>query len=93
MITVNTRNSRMWSLLGPWATFGNTLLELAKENEKIIVFAGDMAKTAGLERFGKTFPDKLINVGIAEQNMLAWQQDLRTKISFHLLCLLPIFPC
>ncbi len=70
MIAINSRNSRMWSLLGPSGTFGSTMVELAKENEKIVVIAGDMVKTAGLERFGKTFPNKLINVGIAEQNMV-----------------------
>ncbi len=70
MIPVNPANIRVWSLLGQRGTLGLALLELAKENEKIIVLTSDLARTAGLDRFGKTFPDRLINTGIAEQNML-----------------------
>ncbi len=70
MIKYNTTNTRVWSLLGQGAAMGNALLEMAKENEKIIALTSDLAKVAGLERFGKTFPDRLINTGIAEQNML-----------------------
>jgi transketolase len=67
---INPTNSRIWSLLGPGGTFGHALFEIAKENEKIIGITSDVSKTAGLDRFGKTFPERLINVGIAEQNML-----------------------
>jgi len=70
MISINNTNSRIRSLLGPRGTFGNALLELAKDNEKIIAITSDVAITAGLDRFGKTFPDRLINTGIAEQNMI-----------------------
>jgi transketolase len=70
MILINPTNCRIWSLLGPRGAFGNALLELAKENEKIIAITSDVAITAGLERFGRTFPDRLINTGIAEQNMI-----------------------
>jgi transketolase len=66
----NSRNIRAWSLLGQTRSFGNTLLELAKSNSKIIAVTSDMAKTSGLDRFGKEFPDRLINTGIAEQNMV-----------------------
>ncbi len=70
MEMINHKNARMWSLLGPSGTFGSALAELAKGNDKIVVLTGDMTKTAGLERFRKSFPDRLVNVGIAEQNMV-----------------------
>jgi transketolase len=70
MVQINHTNTRFWSLLGQAGTLGNALLELAKENEKIIAITSDLAKTSGLDRFGKKFPERLINTGIAEQNML-----------------------
>jgi transketolase len=70
MIEYNSKNIRAWSLLGQTRSFGNALLEIAKDDPRIIAVTSDMAKTSGLERFGKTFPDRLINTGIAEQNMI-----------------------
>lgn len=79
MIQYNYTNIRIWSLLGQSRTFGNTLLELAQENKKIIAVTSDMAKTAGLDRFGKTFPSRLVNTGIAEQNMVGIAAALATE--------------
>jgi len=70
MIQFDSASIRVWSLLGQGGTFGYSLLEIAKENEKIFAITSDLAKLAGLDRFGKTFPERLINTGIAEQNML-----------------------
>lgn len=70
MINYNSTNIRVWSLLGQTRAFGSALLEMAQENPRIIIVTSDMAKTSGLERFGKLFPDRLINTGIAEQNMV-----------------------
>jgi transketolase len=70
MISVTPAKIRIWSLLGQGGTLGSALLEIARENNKIMVLTSDLAKNAGLDRFGKQFPDRLINTGIAEQNML-----------------------
>ncbi|MCX6249772.1 MAG: transketolase [Bacteroidetes bacterium] len=70
MIQINPTNIRVWSLLGQNSALGNALLEIAKENEKIVAITSDLAKSSGLDRFGKLFPNRLINTGIAEQNML-----------------------
>ncbi len=70
MIQINSSNVRVWSLLGQGGTLGAALLELAKDNDKIMVVTSDLASVSGLDRFGKTFHDRLINTGIAEQNMV-----------------------
>lgn len=70
MIEYTSKTIRAWSLLGQTRSFGNTLLEIAKNDPRIVAVTSDMAKTAGLDRFGKTFPNRLINTGIAEQNMI-----------------------
>ena len=70
MVHIDPTNIRVWSLLGQRGTLGHALLEIAKENEKIIAITSDLARISGLDRFGKIFPERLINTGIAEQNML-----------------------
>ena len=40
-----------------------------KENEKIVVINADLAKPNGLGNLCKTYPERMLNVGVAEQNM------------------------
>lgn len=48
--------------------FINQLLEEAKHNEKIFLLVGDLGYHV-VEPFAEQFPDRFLNVGIAEQNM------------------------
>ena len=61
---------RMYSLLGSHRTFGQVALELPKINENVVVMVADQMSPAGLEKYRDTFPDRFINIGIAEQNMI-----------------------
>ena len=45
-------------------------LELGKELDELIILSADTSTSGGLERFKRTFPDKYIECGIAEQNMI-----------------------
>ncbi len=40
-----------------------------KENEKIVVINADLAKPNGLGNLCKIYPERMLNVGVAEQNM------------------------
>jgi transketolase len=70
MIPINPSGVRTWSLLGMGGTLGAALLEMARENDRVIAVTGDLASVCGLGRFGKAYPERLINTGIAEQNMI-----------------------
>lgn len=50
--------------------FFQALTKAADTNEKIIVLDADLPKTTGSDGFGKVHPDRLLNVGISEQNMV-----------------------
>ena len=50
--------------------FVETLLELAKTDPRIVAVCNDSVGSSNLGAFAKAFPDRLINVGIAEQNMI-----------------------
>ena len=67
---IKKSKTRLWSKLGSRATFGMALLELAKEREDFFVMSADLCGSSGLARFQEQFPERFINLGIAEQNML-----------------------
>lgn len=50
--------------------FVNTLHELAIENTDIVAVCNDSVGSSKLANFRNTWPDRLVNVGIAEQNMV-----------------------
>lgn len=62
---------RSFSRLGQRATFfGIALPEIAEKKEDMCVITADLAQLSNLTRFSSQFPDKFLNVGIAEQNMI-----------------------
>ena len=50
--------------------FAETLLDLAKKDKEIIVVTSDSRGSGKLTQFGKELPDQIIEVGIAEQNLV-----------------------
>ncbi len=46
--------------------FGDTLVELAKDHPNLVGITAAMPEGTGLKKFGETFPDRFIDVGIAE---------------------------
>ena len=50
--------------------FGDKLVELARENEKIVAITASMKDGTGLTKFSKEFPKKFFDIGIAEQHAL-----------------------
>jgi 1-deoxy-D-xylulose-5-phosphate synthase len=48
--------------------FGRALLELAKNDPKIVAVTAAMLDGTGLEEFAQAFPDRFIDVGIAEEH-------------------------
>jgi transketolase len=51
--------------------FGKALTGLADEFPKLVVLDADIAGGTGVHHFRKAYPDRLIQFGIAEQNMMA----------------------
>jgi len=48
--------------------FGNTLIEMAERDERIIAVTPAMPSGSGLLKFAEKFPNRMIDVGIAEQH-------------------------
>jgi transketolase len=50
--------------------YGQAILDLASEREDVIALSADLGNSSGLDRFKNTYPDRFVNVGIAEQNLI-----------------------
>jgi transketolase len=51
--------------------YGNTLVELGKQDNNIVVLGADTTDSLKTANFGKTFPSRFFNVGIAEANLVS----------------------
>jgi transketolase len=69
----------MVEIFGKKATrygFGEALVELGKKDPKIFVLGADTAASVTVNLFQERFPDRFVNVGVAEQNLLGMAAGL-----------------
>ncbi len=59
--------------------FGDTLLELAKEDSRIVAITAAMPEGTGLKKFSRQYPERFFDVGIAEQNAVTMAAGMATK--------------
>ena len=59
--------------------FANTLIKHAENDTKIIGITGAMPSGTGMDIFGKKFPDRMFDVGIAEQHAVTFAAGLTTE--------------
>lgn len=59
--------------------YGKTLVELGKINENIVVLDADLACSTQTAMFGKEFPERFFNMGIAEQDMITTSAGLASQ--------------
>ncbi len=50
--------------------YGEGVLDLGKENENVMVLTADLAGSTKVSDFQKAYPDRFLEMGIAEQNMM-----------------------
>ena len=65
-------------------SYGEELAELGKNNENIVVLDADLSTATKTNIFAKEFPNRFVNVGIAEQNLMGIAAGISTfgKIPF-----------
>lgn len=51
--------------------FGKGTVEAGKKDERVVVLCADLAESTRAEWFQKEFPDRYIEIGVAEQNLAA----------------------
>lgn len=59
--------------------FGKALVEIAKENEKVVGITAAMPDGTGMDYFQKEFPNRYYDVGIAEEHAVTFAAGLATQ--------------
>lgn len=59
-------------------SYGEALLSLGEENKNIVVLDADLAGATKTELFAKRFPERFLNIGIAEQDLMSTAAGLAT---------------
>jgi transketolase len=76
---IDEKKIKLWSTVGPRATLGLACLDLVKEIKNLMVLTCDVSTSAGLDRFRKQIPEKYIEVGISEQNLIGVASGLASE--------------
>ncbi|MBU5674985.1 transketolase family protein [Alkaliphilus sp. MSJ-5] len=74
----------MTKMIATRDAYGEALIEIGKDNENVVVLDADLSKSTKTHGFGQEFPNRFINVGIAEQNLIGTAAGLAAagKIPF-----------
>jgi len=56
--------------------FGDTLMELAAEDSRVVAITAAMREGTGLKKFSEKFPDRFFDVGICEQHAVTFAAGL-----------------
>jgi len=59
--------------------FGESLVKEARKDERIVAITAAMPSGTGVDIFGKAFPDRTFDVGIAEQHAVTFAAGLATE--------------
>ena len=59
--------------------FGDTLADLASEDQRIVAITAAMPAGTGLDRFARRHPERCFDVGIAEQHAVTFAAGLATE--------------
>jgi 1-deoxy-D-xylulose-5-phosphate synthase len=59
--------------------FGNTLVELARKDDRIVAVTAAMPEGTGLKSFSEAFPERFFDVGIAEQHAVTFAAGMATE--------------
>lgn len=64
--------------LSPQLTTGQVLIDLTEQGHDIVVCTADLGRPTQVINFGRKFPDRYFNFGIAERNMIGAAAGLAT---------------
>ena len=59
--------------------YGESLIQEAQDDARIVAITGAMPSGTGLDLFGKAFPDRTFDVGIAEQHAVTFAAGMATE--------------
>lgn len=70
MLPMDSKTLRFLSRMGARGALGQSVYDLSKDGVDFFVLSADLARASGFDRINREFPDRCINAGIAEANMI-----------------------
>lgn len=70
MLNLDSKNIRFLARMGARGTLGQVVYDYLKDERDLYVVTADLMHASGFDRVKKDFPERLVNVGIAEQNLI-----------------------
>ncbi len=71
--------------------FGEALLELGKRNKNVVAVSADLAESTRCLDFSKKYPERFVEVGVAEQNMAGVAAGLALEGKIPFTCSFAVF--
>jgi 1-deoxy-D-xylulose-5-phosphate synthase len=71
--------SKKQSILSYTEVFGQTMIKLAEDNDKIIAISAAMSEGTGLDKFAQLYPGRFFDVGIAESHGITFACGLAVE--------------
>lgn len=59
--------------------FGDTIIQIAKHDDRVVAITAAMGLGTGLDKFSKIFPDRFYDIGIAEEHGVTFAAALALK--------------
>ncbi|MEB3196841.1 MAG: transketolase C-terminal domain-containing protein [Candidatus Sericytochromatia bacterium] len=59
--------------------YGEAIVELGRQEPRVVVLDADLSKSTKTQAFARHFPDRFLNVGIAEANLVGMAAGLATS--------------
>lgn len=69
---------KVGDMIAPRDAFGEALVELGSRNPDVVVFDSDVGESTQSSRFGRAYPDRFYQMGIAEANMVCAAAGMST---------------
>src|SRR3989339_759478 len=70
---------------------GEALVELGKRDDRVVVLTADVKESVRVERFAQVFPERFIECGVAEQNMMGIAAGLAAAGKIPFVCAYAVF--
>lgn len=77
--TGETKAAQPGSAVSYTKIFGDTLIDLAREDDRVVAITAAMTEGTGLKKFSEEFPERFFDVGIAEQHAVTFAAGLACR--------------
>ena len=79
MIEITKKNIRVWSMLGMRRILGPAIKDLVEQDRRILFATADTGRYYAYDDLLRTYPENVVDVGIAEQNLIGASAGLQNE--------------